>query len=64
MMLYPPIDELIKKTDGNVYVLCNLIAKRAKEIESVRHTELAGQDKKAISIACEEVFQSKIVIAK
>ena len=60
MMLYPPIDELIKKT-GNVYVLCNLINKRAKEIESVRHNELASSDKKAISIACEEIYQGKIV---
>ncbi len=61
MMLYPPIDELIRKTNGNVYVLCNLIIKRAKEIETVRHSELADQDKKAISLACEEVYQNKIV---
>ncbi len=60
MMLYPPIDELVKKTDGNMYILCNLIIKRAKEIETVRHSELAGSDKKAISIACEEVYQEKV----
>lgn len=60
MMLYPPIDKLVKKT-GNIYVLCNLITKRAKEIETVRRAELAGSDKKAISIACEEIYQGKVV---
>lgn len=60
MMLYPPIDKLVEKT-GNIYVLCNVIAKRAREIETVRRAELADSDKKAISIACEEVYQGKIV---
>ncbi len=61
MMLYPPIDDLVRKTNGNPYVLCNLINKRAKEIETIRHAELADSDKKAISIACEEIYQNKIV---
>ena len=61
MMLYPPIDDLVKKTNGNIYVLCNLITKRAKEIETVRRAELAGSDKKAISIACEEIYQGRVV---
>ncbi len=61
MMIYPPIDELVKKTKGNIYVLCTVITKRAKEIETVRRAELADQDKKAISIACEEIYQGKIV---
>lgn len=60
MMLYPPIDKLVEKT-GNIYVLCNVIAKRAREIETVRRAELGDSDKKAISIACEEVYQGKIV---
>ncbi len=61
MMLYPPIDDLVRKTKGNPYVLCTIITKRAKEIETLRHAELAGSDKKAISIACEEVYQGKVV---
>ena len=60
MMNYPPIDELVAKV-GNIYVLCNLITKRAKEIETVRRAELAGSDKKAISIACEEIYQGRVV---
>ena len=55
MMIEPSIDALLSKTNGNRYVLCNTVAKRAKEIESVHRLELADQDKKAISIACEEV---------
>lgn len=64
MMLYPPIDGLLRKTGGNPYVLCNLVIKRAKEIDSVRHNELADKDKKAISIACEEIYDGKVYVAK
>ena len=60
MMIEPAIDKLLDATDGNRYVLCTLITKRAKEIESVRRLELADQDKKAISIACEEIASGKV----
>ncbi len=61
MMIDPPIDDLVKKAKGNIYVLCTIITKRAKEIETVRRHELADQDKKSISIACEEIYQGKVV---
>ena len=60
MMIEPSIDSMLSKVGGNRYVLCNVIAKRAKEIESVRRLELADQDKKSISIACEEVATGKV----
>jgi len=60
MMIEPSIDVLVNKTSGNRYVLCTVISKRAKEIESVRRLELADQDKKAISIACEEIAEGKV----
>ncbi len=60
MMIQPSIDKLLAQTNGNRYVLCNIISKRAKEIESVRRLELADQDKKAISIACEEIADGKV----
>lgn len=60
MMIQPSIDKLLAQTNGNRYVLCNIISKRAKEIESVRRLELANQDKKAISIACEEIADGKV----
>ncbi len=60
MMIEPSIDKLLQQTNGNRYVLCTLVAKRAKEIESVRRLELADQDKKAITIACEEIIDKKV----
>lgn len=64
MMIEPAIDKLLEKTNGNRYVLCNVIAKRAKEIESVRRLELADQDKKSISLACEEIVAGKVKPSK
>ena len=60
MMIEPAIDKLLQQTNGNRYVLCNIISKRAKEIESVRRLELADQDKKSISLACEEIANGKV----
>ena len=61
MMIEPPIDELVKKTNGNVYILANLASKRAKEIETVRRVDIDSSDEKAISIACEEIFEGKVI---
>lgn len=61
MMIEPPIDELTSKTNGNKYILSIVAAKRAKEIETTRRTELATADKKAISLALDEIYEDKIV---
>ena len=37
-----------------------LASKRAKEIEATRREELATADKKAISIALQEIYDGKI----
>ncbi len=63
-MIEPSIDKLLSQTKGNKYILCNVVSKRAKEIESVRRLELADQDKKAISLACEEVAEGKVKTSK
>ena len=60
MMIEPAIDKLLVTMNGNKYVLCKVISKRAKEIESVRRLELADQDKKAITLACEEIGSGKV----
>ncbi len=60
MMIEPPIDGLAAKTNGNKYVLAILASKRAKEIETTRRAELATADKKAISIALDEIYEGKI----
>ena len=60
MMIEPSIDKLLEKTNNNRYVLCTIISKRAKEIESIKRLELIGQDKKAITLACEEIVLGKV----
>lgn len=60
MMIEPPIDDLAQRTGGNKYVLSILASKRAKEIETTRRNELATADKKAISIALDEIYEGKI----
>ncbi len=60
MMNEPPIDKLASKTQGNKYILSILASKRAKEIETTRREELATADKKAISIALQEIYDGDI----
>ena len=60
MMIDPSIDEIVEKA-GNKYIACNLISKRARNIDSVKGGELANKDKKAITIACEEIVAGKVV---
>ena len=61
MMNEPPIDELSAKMGGNKYKLCVVIAKRAKELEKRIPAELEKSEKKAISIAADEIYNGKIV---
>ncbi len=64
MMNQPPIDELAAKTDGNKYKLCTVIAKRAKELEKRIPEEIEKSDKKAITMAAEEIFNGTIVASE
>ena len=61
MMNEPPIDELTQKAGGNKYVLSIIASKRAKEIETTRRGELATADKKAISLALDEIQTNNVV---
>lgn len=61
MMNQPPIDALTKKAGGNKYKLCIIMSKRAKELEKRIPAELETSDKKAISIAADEIFEGKII---
>ena len=60
-MIDPSIDVLKEKTEGNAYVLCNLISKRAKEIQNSHRDEEENPEKKEIAIACEEIAEGKVV---
>ena len=61
MMNEPPIDELAAKTGGNKYKLCSVISKRAKELEKRIPEEIEKSDKKAISMAADEIFNGTVV---
>ena len=61
MMIEPPIDDLTKKCGNNKYILSIVASKRAKEIEAMRRAELATADKKAISLALDEIYEGNVV---
>ena len=63
MMIDPPIEELKKKA-GNEYILTNLVAKRAKELEKEIPEVIDASQEKAISLASREVYWGKIVSSK
>lgn len=61
MMIEPPIDEMVKRMDGNKYKLSIVMAKRAKELEKRIPAVIKESDKKAISLAADEIYEGKIV---
>lgn len=63
MMIDPPIEEL-RKIAGNEYILTNLVAKRAKELEKDIPEVIDNSQEKAISLASREVYSGKIVSSK
>ena len=63
MMIDPPIEEL-KKIAGNEYILTNLVAKRAKELEKDIPEVIENSQEKAISLAARDVHCGKIVASK
>ena len=60
MMNEPPIAKLTANTQGNRCILSILASKTAKEVETIRREELATADKKAISIALQEIYDGDI----
>ena len=63
-MLYPSIDSLLNKI-GSKYLLVNIVAKRAKEMEKTEHFQIKESDYKSskfIGKALEEVNEGLINI--
>ena len=58
-MIDPSIDVLKKNANGNAYVLCNMISKRAKEIQN--SNKEIDPDHKEITMAFEEIADGKVV---
>lgn len=61
MMLYPPVAELVDKT-GSRYQLVNLVARRARTISTQAEERQLPLEKKAVSIAIDEVYTGKLSI--
>lgn len=61
MMLYPPVAELVDKT-GSRYQLVNLVSRRARTISSQAEERQLPLEKKAVSIAIDEVYTGKLSI--
>ena len=59
MMLYPPVSELVEKI-GSRYQLVNLVAKRARQISTDAEEKQLPLERKAVSIAIEEVYTGKL----
>ena len=63
MMIDPPIDKLIKKTDCRYMLVCG-VAKRARELLQQEGEMLARTKEKPISVAAKEIYEGKIKISK
>ena len=61
MMLYPPMSDLVDKV-GSRYLLVNLVSRRAREISQKDEEEGEPLDRKAISIAVDEVYTGKLKV--
>ena len=63
MMIDPPIDKLIKKTDCRYMLVCG-VAKRARELLQQEGEMLARTKEKPISVAAKEIYEGKVKIDK
>lgn len=62
MMIEPPIEKLCEKT-GNKYVLTNLIAIRAKQIQKRNFTNQVNPVVKEITEAANEIIDGKLTFS-
>ena len=60
-MIEPPIDELAGKFGVNKYKLSCVLSKRAKELEKRIPAEIEKSDKKAISLAADEIMRGEVI---
>ena len=63
MMMDPPIDKLIKKTECRYALVCG-VAKRARQLETQYSDMLEKSGMKAISLAAQEVFEGEVEIKR
>lgn len=63
MLLEPAIEELVD-TVGNKYKLCNLVAKRANEIQKKNLVENIDSKDNEITVAAKEVYEGTVVASE
>lgn len=63
MMLYPPVAELVDKI-GSRYQLVNLVARRARVLSADAEEKKMPLERKAVSVAIDEVYTGKLSIKK
>ncbi len=59
MMLYPSMNELLKKVNGR-YLLVNLTARRAREIAEIAEEREEELLEKPVSLAIGEIAEGKL----
>ena len=59
MMSFPSIDELVKIVDTK-YTLVTLVAMRARELTDNEAQLIRKKNKKAVTIALEEIYENKV----
>jgi len=65
MMIEPPIEALLKTTNGNHYKLCVLASKRAKDISNKNYFNGVipnDGDTKEITKALNEIYDGELVV--
>ena len=64
-MSYIPLERLIDKTDGSMYRLVMLVARRALELaEGAPRLVEAPQDIKVTTLAMKEIAEGKVTLKK
>ena len=63
MMMYPPIGELMKRTDSR-YSLVIAVAKRARELSQGAEVLVTCDSKKEVTEAVYELYHDKIKVVK
>ena len=63
MMIDPPIDKLIKKTECRYALVC-AVAKRARQLDAQYPNLYQERGEKSISIAAKEIYNGDIVVKR
>jgi DNA-directed RNA polymerase omega subunit len=66
-MLKPSLDELVKKTHNNRYLLCIMASKRANKLEDLETIKPLVEhlsSSQSLGIALQEIAEGKIVLSE